>query len=146
MNLQSKHRGNFTRGRVTVNREAVERIREYGLEVEAAAKKALAEGVEIIVNDAKSRCPVAASSKAIQKRGLDVGALKDSIKAKRKNGGAVYEISANARDEKGTAYGQYVEFSPRIDRPFLYPAMDANRKAVHDKIANAIHNAINKGR
>ena len=42
MNLQSKHRGNFTRGRVTVNREAIERIREYGLEVEAAAKKALA--------------------------------------------------------------------------------------------------------
>ena len=69
MNLQSKHRGDFTRGRITVNREAVERIREYGLEVEAAAKKALAEGVEIIVNDAKSRCPVASNSKEIQRRG-----------------------------------------------------------------------------
>ena len=79
MNLNSKHRGNFTRGRVTVNNEAVRRIREYGLEVEKAAKAALAEGAEIIVNDAKSRCPVAASSNAIQKRGLDVGALRDSI-------------------------------------------------------------------
>ena len=121
-------------------------LRDIGQNVLDAARAALEAGANEVLADAKSRCPVAANSKAIQARGLDVGALRDSIKAKSRNGGAVYEISANARDEKGTAYGQYVEFSPRIDRPFLYPAMDANRKAVHDKIAAAIHNAINKGR
>lgn len=135
-------RGGFTRGSITGTREAAQLIRDLGENVYTAAKAALKSGAGIIVQDAKSRCPV--SDRNLEKRGLAKGALRDSIKAIARKNGAEYRISAEAKDEKGVYYGQFVEFDPRIDKPFLYPAMDANREQVKENIAKAIRAELQK--
>ena len=108
-------------------------LREMGQHVINNAKAALAEGAALVVADAKRLCPV------------KTGKLRDSIKAVSKQGGSVYELQANARDANGIAYGQFVEFSPKINRPFLYPAMDENRNIIINNIRDAIKEAIDRG-
>ena len=128
------HRGEMTGdliGRSTAQTLAA--LREIGEHVINAAKVELANGSAIIVEDAKSRCPV------------KTGKLRDSIRAVAKQGGAVYELSANAHDRNGIAYGQFVEFGPH-GHPFLYPAIDANREFVKGRIKDAIKQAIDRGR
>ena len=115
-------RGNFQRGNISGVDEAVRKLREKGEHVLAAAKSALKDGVDLVVSDAKSRCPVR------------TGKLKNSIKA-----------SANATNPKGIAYGQFVEFDPRINRPFLYPAVYAHIREMRANIRQAIQNAISHG-
>ena len=110
--------------------EAVRNLRMKGEHVLTAAKQALKEGADMIVQDAKSRCPV------------KTGALKNSITAKSLEDGAAYELSADAKNKRGIAYGQFVEFDPRIAHPFLYPALDANVDRVKQRVGNAIQTAI----
>lgn len=142
----------FARGRITDTRlstaQALAELREMGEHVVTAAKKALKDGVDAIVADAKSRCPVR------------TGRLRDSIKAEPNRDGTVYQISANASVEiKNSAilnnseytgdgrfyYGAHVEFDPKINRPFLYPAMDANRQQIYDNVSAAISRAVQTG-
>lgn len=123
-------RGNFQRGNISGVDEAVRKLQAIGHDVLFAAELALAEGVDQIVQDAKSRCPV------------KTGALRDSIKAVDVADGAAYEISANAKNAQGIPYGQFVEFSPKINRPFLYPAIEANIQFVRQEIKAAIKEAI----
>ena len=105
----------FSRGYVNIAGvgAAVRNLRMKGEHVLTAAKQALKEGADLIVNDAKSRVPV------------KTGKLRDSIQAKSIEYGAAYDISADAKNQNGVAYGQFVEFDPKINKPFLYPAMDA---------------------
>ena len=139
----------FTRGGMTTG--AVEQhLRELGEHVLQAAKAALKEGADMVVKDAKSRCPVYEGHKKKNGQiyhwaGAKPGALRDSIQAESNTKGTVYAISANAKSEDGYLYGQILEFSPRVNRPFLYPALDANRQAVSDMIQDAIKNAIRRG-
>ena len=109
---------------------AVEELRRKGDEVLFAAKSALKDGVDLIIADAKSRCPVR------------TGKLRDSIKAVDVASGAAYEITADAKNDNGVAYGQFVEFSPKINKPFLYPAIDANISEVREKVKQAIQGAL----
>ena len=150
----------FTRGSMGVRgaAEVARALRQAGEHIEAAAKAALKEGVDIVVNDAKNRCPV--YEKTTWRRGKKVyeyfdkrqtpGKLRDSIKAYDRYGdGSWYNISANAHVEtpKGRLYyGAIVEFSPKINRPFLYPALDANRATVYKRIKNAIREATERGK
>ncbi len=120
----------FQRGYISGVDEAVKKLRAKGEEVLLAAKSALKDGVDLIVADAKSRCPV------------DTGKLKDSVKAVDLEQGAAYELSANATNAKKIAYGQFVEFSPKINKPFLYPAVDANINYVKNNIKQAVESAI----
>lgn len=138
----------FTRGGMTTG--AVEQhLRELGEHVLQAAKAALKEGADMVVKDAKSRCPVYEGHKrngqVYHWAGAKPGALRDSIQAEPNTKGTVYAISANAKSEDGYLYGQILEFSPRVNRPFLYPALDANKQAVSDMIQDAIKNAIRRG-
>lgn len=103
-----------------------------------AAKEALKEGVDDVVADAKSRCPV------------DTGRLRDSIKAESNDEGTYYYISANAsvptknpysKDDR-FYYGAVVEFSPKINKPFLYPALEAHGKEIRMNIRKAVMQAI----
>ena len=121
--------GSFRRG-VISTAQTVKRLREIGKHVLQAAKSALKEGADLVVQDAKSRCPV------------KTGKLHDSIKAIPRQNDSVYEIEANARNDNGIPYGQFVEFDPKINNPFLYPAMDANSNEIRNKIQEAIGNAI----
>lgn len=117
-------------------RKAVQKLRAKGEHVIQAAKLALASGVDQLVTDAKNRVPVR------------TGKLKDSIKAREVEGvesGVLYEISADATNKKGIAYGQFVEFDPKINKPFLYPAMDANRDSIERNIKESIQDAIRRG-
>ena len=93
----------------------------------------MGEGARLVVDDAKSRVPV------------KTGKLQESIKATSLEDGAAYEITANAKNSKGIPYGQFVEFSPKIAKPFLYPAMDANRNIIANDVKTAIQDAIRRG-
>ena len=139
----------FTRGGMTTG--ATERhLKELGDHVLTAAKEALKTCAEEVARDAKSRCPVYEGHKkgngqVYHWQGAASGALRDSIKAEPNKSGTVYQISANAKNGKGYLYGQIIEFSPKINRPFLYPALDANRDKVRESIAAAIRAAIKGG-
>ena len=110
-------------------------LREMGEHVVEAAKAELKKGADEIVADVKSRCPV------------KTGRLRDSIKAVSNRDGSVYWITANASVESPKSptgrfyYGAVVEFSPKINRPFLYPALDAHRQKIYDGVGKAISNA-----
>ena len=99
-----------------------------------AAKRALAKGVIRIVADAKTRCPV------------DTGTLKASIKAESNDDESIFYVSANAykltqNPNSPTGrfyYGPIVEFSPKINKPFMYPAIDAHKLEIRENIREAV--------
>lgn len=108
-------------------------FKELGTDVEEAAKQALEEGAEIIVNDAKSRVLV------------NTGNLRDSIHFKKLNKGTKMRIIADAYrvDGKGRKiyYGNIVEYR---HKSFMYTALDAHRAEVKQKIIDAIRGAVRK--
>ncbi len=113
-----------------------ELLKIMGEKAAAAAKKALSEGADMVVVEAKERCPV------------QTGELQASIHKEAKKQGLKVDVVADAEhndaEHNGVYYGRLVEFSPRINRPFLYPAMDAKRKAVKDHITEAVREALKK--
>ena len=127
----------FSRSRRMPISQTIERLREMGEHVVQAAKEALKQGADIIVADAKSRCPV------------KTGELRDSIHAEEKDEGASYIISANAfktnRFGRKYYYGQSVEFDPAIGKPFMYPAMDAHINEIYSEVKESINEAIRQG-
>ena len=124
----------FTRGRGTgmSSFKTIAALREMGEHVLSAAKAELKKGADKVVADAKSLCPVR------------TGKLRDSIKAEPNKDGSVYVISANAQNN-GVYYGAIVEFSPKINKPFLYPAMEQNRQQIYDNVSAAISRAVRGG-
>ena len=115
-------------------------LKELGEAAETAAIAALAEGAEMVMKEAKQRCPVYEGDDYRVVK----GALRDSIHAEKQKGGREYRIVADAQAQDGLYYGKIVEFSPKINKPFLYPAMDAKREAVKKKIIEAVREAIRK--
>ncbi|SHJ06041.1 phage protein, HK97 gp10 family [Anaerovibrio lipolyticus DSM 3074] len=100
--------------------------------VSEKTKEALKESAELLVNEAKSRCPV------------DSGRLRDSIHAVKRKGGVKYQVVADAKDDQGRYYGRIVEYSPKINRPFMYPAMDSLREQIKDKLINAVRDGLKR--
>ena len=115
-------------------------LRELGENATEAAKSALAEGVELVMKEAKERCPVYTGND----RRVVKGALKESIHAVKQKGGAKYKIIADAVSHDGIFYGKLVEFSPAINQPFMYPALDAQRETVKKLIVEAVREAVRK--
>lgn len=97
-----------------------------------AAKDALKKGADLVVEDARSRCPVR------------TGAFRDSIHAEPRRGGTYIRIVADAQNSDGVYYGKVVEFSPRINRPFLYPAIDAARDSIRQDVARAVKESLKR--
>lgn len=91
-----------------------------------AAKVALRNGASEIAKTAKSLCPV------------KTGKLKESISLRETKNGEVYIISANAKNKEGLNYGKFVEFDPKINRPFLYPAFYQNQDSIVAEVKKAI--------
>ena len=131
----------FARGRMTgmSASKTIAELREMGEHVVEAAKAELKKGVDVVLADAKAKCPV------------NTGKLRDSIKAEANKDGTVYWLSANASTESPKSptgrfyYGATVEFSPRINKPFMYPALDAHRQEIWDNVDNAIQKAARSG-
>ena len=115
-------------------------LKELGENATEAAKSALAEGVELVMKEAKERCPVYTGND----RRVVKGALKESIHAVKQKGGAKYKIIADAVSHDGIFYGKLVEFSPAINQPFMYPALDAQREMVKKLIVEAVREAVRK--
>jgi HK97 gp10 family phage protein len=100
--------------------------------VSIKTKEALKECSQMLVDEAKTRCPV------------DSGRLRDSIHAEKKKGGTKYQVIADAKDEQGRYYGRIVEYSPKINKPFMYPAMDALKQQIKDKLITAVRDGLKK--
>lgn len=115
-------------------------LKELGENATEAAKSALAEGAELVMKEAKERCPVYTGND----RRVVKGALKESIHAVKQKGGAKYKIIADAVSHDGIFYGKLVEFSPAINQPFMYPALDAQREMVKKLIVEAVREAVRK--
>ncbi len=139
----------FSRGTMSTAKTE-QALKELGDHVLEAAKSALARAAAKVVQDAKSRCPVyeghKKNGKVYMAAGVTPGALRDSIKAVPNSKGTVYKISADAKASDGFLYGQIIEFSPRVNRPFLYPALEENRDMVVKSISDAIRQAVERGR
>lgn len=105
----------------------------YGKQVVEAIRRQMEEEAEAIVQDMKSRVPVR------------TGALKSSIRWQWNKKKTAIEIVADAANPKNQVkYGRYVEFSPKINKPFFYPAMDAHRNGYHERLMEAMKEAIEK--
>ena len=115
-------------------------LKELGENATEAAKSALAEGAELVMKEAKERCPVYTGND----RRVVKGALKESIHAVKQKGGAKYKIIADAVSHDGIFYGKLVEFSPAINQPFMYPALDVQRETVKKLIVEAVREAVRK--
>ena len=80
-------------------------FQDIGEKATKAAKAALSNGADMVVNDAKTRCPVR------------TGALKESIHKVVLRGGTRIKVIADATNDNGVPYGRFVEFSPMIQAP-----------------------------
>lgn len=103
----------------------------HGEKAAQAAKDALAQNAEELCSLAKAKCPV------------DTGRLRDSIHVLKRDNGAMYIIVADAQSEDGTFYARIVEFSPKINEPYMYPAFDEMKDQMKQNVKNAIKGAIN---
>lgn len=108
----------------------VSQLRQRGRMIERAAKMALRQGVNDVVSKAKRLVPV------------DTGNLQNSIHAIEENDGASYKIVADAENSNGKRYGRYVEFDPRINKPFLFTAIDAEKRRLNERIKSAVQGQI----
>lgn len=107
-------------------------LKQIGEKVSKTTKEALKECSDMLVQEARSRCPV------------DSGRLRDSIHAEKKKSGTKYQVIADAKDDEGRYYGRIVEYSPKINKPFMYPAMDSLRNTIKEKLIDAVKDGLKK--
>ena len=107
-------------------------FQDIGEKATKAAKDALSNGADLVVENAKSRCPV------------KTGALKESIHKVVLRCGTKIKVVADATNNDGIPYGRFVEFSPRINEPFMYPALDAVRNTIRENVAKAVQESLKR--
>lgn len=116
-------------GRASISiKELLENLGEKAVQ---AARNALIEGAEIVVAEAKERCPVKS------------GELQKSIHPEPKGKDKIRIIADVQNKKDGYRYGNLIEYSPR-GTPFLRPALEAKRDEVHQKIMQAVREEIKK--
>ena len=108
-------------------------LRRRGLAMQEAAKGALLDGVKEIVSKAKAIVPE------------NSGKLKNSIHYEQDaaDNGLVYKIVADAKNEKAIPYARFVEYDPRINQPFLYPAIESCKRRVSERLKQVLRSEIN---
>lgn len=113
-----------------LNKQFKQVLAQYGEAAAAAAKEAIAENAEELCREAKSRCPVR------------TGKLKDSIHVVKLKKGTVCHVVVDAKGNGDIPYARIVEFSPKIDKPFMYPAFDAKRDQMKENVIMKIREAL----
>ena len=113
------------------NNSAAKILKQLGDNAVKAARQALNKSADAVVAEAKSRVPV------------KTGALRDSIQAEKVSADRI-KITANAKSKKGVAYGRILEYSPKSNKAFMKPALNAKREEVKNNIVNAVREAIRK--
>lgn len=113
------------------NNSVTKILKQLGENATKAARGALAKSAEAVVAEAKSRVPV------------KTGKLRDSIQAEKVSADRI-KITANAKSEKGVAYGRILEYAPKSKKAFMKPALTAKRDEVRNNIVNAVREALRK--
>lgn len=101
-------------------------LSQYGERAAEAAREALQENAEALINEARSRVPVR------------TGRLKESIHAEPYSNGNKIRVVADAEDEHGTPYAAIVEYSPKINKPFLFPSFYALRTEMINRVKEKV--------
>lgn len=106
----------------------------FGEAVKNAGVEQLRKGAEQIARTAKNLCPVR------------TGNLRNSIRVRDRSSAKTCKIQviADATDDKGVCYARIVEFSPKINKPFLYPARDEHAPEIRGNALDAIRDAIQR--
>lgn len=115
----------------------------FGEKVRESAKSALKDGAETVVQTSKELAPSGIDNPYDQ----HPGQLKESIKAESKDNGLFYKISANAytynqKTGENYCYSRIVEFSPKINKAFMYPSMDMHRQEIKNNVIEAIRKSF----
>ena len=105
-------------------------LHRYGDNAADAARKALKDNADMIAKLAKEKCPV------------KTGKLRDSIHVEVSNGGNKVAVVADAKDKNGVPYGRLVEFSPKINEPYIYPSLDETAEERKNHIIAEIKKAL----
>ncbi|MBR3746932.1 MAG: HK97 gp10 family phage protein [Selenomonadaceae bacterium] len=128
----ARHLNNRDRMRRNSIWRTMANLREMGEHVAEAVNRALKAGAYRIAADAKNRCPV------------DTGKLRNSIDVNQSRSGNRFVVSADAEND-GYHYAAHVEFDPQINKPYMYPALDANKQQIYEDARNAASRAIATG-
>lgn len=109
-------------------------LKEIGKHVVVAAENVIKENADMLVEEMKRRVPVSS------------GNLRNSIHAERqrddKDGFVQYRVVVDAQNEKGFKYAKIVEFSPKIQKPYMYPSFDALRGGMKENVIRKIQEAV----
>ena len=105
-------------------------LHRYGDNAADAARKALKDNADMIARLAKEKCPV------------KTGKLRDSIHVEVSKNGNKVAVVADAKDKNGVPYGRLVEFSPKINEPYIYPSLDETAEGRKNHIIAEIKKAL----
>ena len=115
----------------------------YGEKAAEAARQALRENAETLVEEAKSRCPVEEGLyRGRQHKLKHPGRLRDSIHAEQEKKDTL-QIIADAKDDKGYPYAAIVEYAP-WGTPFMKPAYEAKKIEMINHTKDLVRAAIKK--
>lgn len=106
-------------------------LERYGEAAKVALQKQMEQEAEAIVQDMKSRVPV------------KTGKLRDSIRWEWNKGKTKITIIADAANN-GIKYARIVEFSPRINKPFFFPAIESHREEYKNRMKDALRKEAGK--
>lgn len=106
-------------------------LERYGEEAKEALQVAMEEEAAKIVQDMKTRVPVRS------------GRLRDSIHWEWNRAKTEITIVADAVNGK-VKYARIVEFSPKINKPFFFPALDAHIEEYHKKLVDTLRKTAGK--
>lgn len=108
-----------------------ELLEMYGQRTVDALRQQMEAEADAIVRDMQSRAPV------------KTGKLKGSIHWKWNRNKTAITIIADASNN-GVKYGRIVEFSPKINKPFFYPALDAHKDEYKQKLIETLRKEARK--
>ena len=118
-------------------------LQRYGDKAATAARQALKENAENLMQEVKSRCPVekgfynGRSFKLKHK-----GRLRDSIHIEKKGKDKI-AVVADAKDDYGYPYAPIIEYAP-YGQPFMKPAYEAKKIEMINHSKDLIRVAVNQ--
>ena len=113
----------------------------YGEKAAQAARKALRENGETLVQAARELCPVETGLYRDRQHKLKhPGRLRDSIHVEDGDKDSI-TVVADAKDDKGYCYAPIIEYAP-WGQPFMKPAYEAKKIEMINHTKDAIRAAI----
>lgn len=116
-------------------------LERYGEKAAVAARQALKENAETLVQEARERCPIETGFYRGRHYKLKhPGRLRDSIHVEEKGKNSI-AVVADAKDDKGYEYAPLIEYAP-WGQPFMKPAYEAKKIEMINHSKDVIRAAI----